>query len=68
MSEPARARGQTWRLRTINCPRCAEPLVFDTERATRIDACGFEIHCLDCGRCGAVLTGVLDPYDEALLF
>jgi hypothetical protein len=68
MSEPTRARGHTWRPCTINCPGCAEPLVFDRDGTTRIDACGFESFRLDCGRCGAILTGFLDPYDDALLF
>jgi len=67
MREPAPAMRQSWKLRVVDCPRCAAPLVFWRNGAARIDACGFESYRLDCGRCDAALTGVVDPYDEALL-
>jgi hypothetical protein len=67
MSEPAPATDDSWKLRTIDCPRCAEPLAFRRNGGQRIDACGLESHRLDCRSCDAVLTGVVDPYDEALL-
>jgi hypothetical protein len=62
----APAIGNTWKLRIINCPRCEQPLVF-RRSGTQIDACGFESYLLDCGSCDAVFTGVVDPYDDALL-
>lgn len=67
MREGAPATGNRWRLRIIDCPRCAQPLIFGRNGAAQIDACGFESYRLDCGSCNAVLTGIVDPYDEALL-
>jgi len=67
MNEAARATGHVRRLRTIGCPRCADALVFSRDGKARFDACGFESYRLDCGSCDAVLTVVVDPYDEALL-
>jgi len=67
MREPAPAMRRSWKLRVVECPRCVEPLVFWRNGAARIDACGFESYRLDCGRCDAALTGIVDPYDEALL-
>jgi hypothetical protein len=67
MREPASAPGNRWKLRTIDCPRCAGPVVLRRNGAAHIDACGFESYRLDCASCDAVLTGVVDPYDDALL-
>jgi hypothetical protein len=42
--------------------------MFCRSSTPRIDACGFESYSLECKECGAPLAGIIDPYDEALLF
>ena len=32
-----------------------------------IDACGFESYTFACKECGAALSGIVDPFDDALL-
>jgi hypothetical protein len=51
----------------ITCPACAAPVMFSRNHTPHIDACGFETYHFDCARCSAPLTGIIDPYDDALL-
>lgn len=53
--------------RTAACPACRARLTYRRSALAPIDACGFESYALDCGRCGAILAGVVDPLDDALL-
>jgi len=56
-----------WKVRIVDCPRCDQPQVFFRNSFVCVDACGFLSCLLECGRCNAVLSGVIDPYDEGLL-
>ncbi len=56
-----------WRLRLVECPKCNARSLFGGNRTSRIDACRLESYALECGKCGTRLTGIVDPYDEALL-
>jgi hypothetical protein len=49
------------------CPKCHARLNFRRSAKPDIDSCGFEIYRLDCQQCGAVLGGIIDPADNALL-
>jgi hypothetical protein len=60
-------RINTWRLWLVECQKCDAQLLFCRHRTPRIDACGFESYGLKCRECGTRLTGIVDPYDEALL-
>jgi hypothetical protein len=51
----------------LACPRCSVRFVFCRNRDPVIDACGFESYALECHGCGASLTGIVDPLDDALL-
>ena len=52
----------------IACPHCRAEFVFRRSPDPRIDSCGFETYSFRCEQCGATLAGVIDPYDDALLF
>jgi hypothetical protein len=60
-------RINAWRPRLVECPKCNAQLLFGGNRTPRIDACGFESCALECRKCGTQLSGIVDPYDEALL-
>ncbi len=51
----------------IACPACATQITFCRSDAPQIDSCGFESYRLECENCGAQLTGIVDPRDDALL-
>jgi hypothetical protein len=59
--------GPNWRIRVVECPRCAKPLVFCRASTLNVDSCGFESYRLDCPECDAKLAGIVDPFDEALM-
>jgi len=52
---------------SIGCPKCNAQLMFAGGRSPHIDACGFESYSFECVVCDSALTGIIDPYDEALL-
>jgi len=54
-------------IHVIACPNCTARLTFCRSRTPQIDACGFESYSLECGECGAPLTGIVDPFDDTLL-
>ncbi len=41
--------------------------MFAGGRSPHIDACGFESYSFECVECDSALTGIIDPYDDALL-
>jgi len=49
------------------CPACAAQTIHRRSGTLRIDACGFEICNFVCRECGAPLSGIIDPYDDAPL-
>jgi hypothetical protein len=51
----------------VACPKCGASLVFYRSDKPHIDECGFESYSLKCRACGAMLTGIIDPADDALL-
>jgi hypothetical protein len=51
----------------VACPRCTARFVFCRSEDATIDACGFESYTFACKECGASLTGIIDPLDDALL-
>jgi uncharacterized Zn finger protein len=51
----------------VACPNCNAQLEFCRSDAPHIDDSGFESYGLECKECGAVLAGIIDPYDDALL-
>jgi hypothetical protein len=71
MYVPPRARGlkhpRQYHPLVIKCPKCQARLTFHRTLAPSMDSCGFESYSLECGACGVVFAGIIDPYDEALL-
>jgi hypothetical protein len=71
MYAPPRARGlkhpRQYHPLVIKCPKCEARLTFQRTLAPSMDSCGFESYSLECGACGVVFAGIIDPYDEALL-
>jgi len=55
------------RLWDVECPKCNARFPFRRARVPPFDSHGFESYVLDCKSCGASLTGIVDPYDGALL-
>jgi MYXO-CTERM domain-containing protein len=51
----------------VTCPACNAPVTVYRPPTPRIDACGFESYSFECERCGAMLAGIIDPQDDALL-
>ena len=51
----------------VTCPRCAARFGFSRSPHPAIDASGFESYAFACGECGASLSGIVDPLDDALL-
>jgi hypothetical protein len=51
----------------VTCPKCNA--IFEFRRSIRphIDECGFESYDLRCVTCLALLHGIVDPADDALL-
>jgi hypothetical protein len=51
----------------VTCPRCAARFAFRRSAHPDIDASGFESYAFACEECGASLSGIVDPLDDALL-
>jgi hypothetical protein len=51
----------------IACVTCDAALILCKAMPPQIDACGFERYDFECSECRSRLTGIIDPYDEALL-
>ena len=51
----------------VACPKCDASLVFYRSDKPHIDECGFESYCFKCKVCGSMLTGIIDPAEDALL-
>jgi hypothetical protein len=65
---PGRAEpGKPYRAQPVACPSCDAHLVFCRSAHPFIDACGFESYSFACRECGASLSGIVDPLDDALL-
>jgi hypothetical protein len=71
MYVPKRARGlrhpRQHQPLVIKCPKCQARLTFHRALAPSMDSCGLDHYSLECGACGVVFAGIIDPYDEALL-
>jgi len=48
-------------------PGCGARFAFCRSEHPVIDACGFESYTFACKECGASLSGIVDPFDDALL-
>jgi hypothetical protein len=46
---------------------CGAHFTFCRSEDPLIDACGFESYTFACKECGAALSGIVDPLDDALL-
>jgi hypothetical protein len=51
----------------VACPGCGAHFAFCRSEYPFIDACGFESYTFACKECGAALSGIVDPFDDALL-
>ena len=51
----------------VACPKCDALLIFYSSDKPHIDESGFESYCFKCKVCGSMLTGIIDPADDALL-
>ncbi len=51
----------------IACPVCGAGIAFARSPVPHMDECGFESYRFECKDCGAVLAGIVDPADDALL-
>ena len=49
------------------CPGCGARFAFCRSEHPFIDACGFESYTFACKECGASLSGIVYPFDDALL-
>ena len=60
---PDRAEpGKPYCAQPVACPGCGARFAFCRSEHPVIDACGFESK-----ECGASLSGIVDPFDDALL-
>lgn len=50
----------------IECPKCCAAAL-RTKASPYFDHCGLETYELECLNCNAVLIGIVDPFDDALL-
>jgi hypothetical protein len=65
---PGRAEpGKSYRAQAVACPGCGAHFTFCRSEHPFIDACGFESYTFACRECGAALSGIVDPLDDALL-
>jgi hypothetical protein len=55
------------RVHEVECPLCNARFLFRRARTPPFDSHGFESYELDCKFCGALLAGIIDPLDGALL-
>jgi hypothetical protein len=51
----------------VQCPRCAAQTRLRRAADAHIDSAGFETYTLACVGCGSFFSGIIDPYDDALL-
>jgi hypothetical protein len=51
----------------IACPACTAQAMFCRSGTPQVAACGFESYNFECDECGALLAGIIDPYDNELL-
>jgi hypothetical protein len=49
------------------CPHCNKRPTLSRNDSPYFDECGFESYDFSCSTCGASLTGIVDPFDGALL-
>jgi hypothetical protein len=56
-----------FRAQPVACPSCGAHFTFCRSENPAIDACGFESYTFACKECGASLSGIVDPLDDALL-
>ena len=59
--------GEPFRAQPVACPSCGARFTFCRSENPAIDACGFESYTFACKECGASLSGIVDPLDDALL-
>jgi hypothetical protein len=59
--------GKPFRAQPVACPSCGARFTFCRSENPAIDACGFESYTFACKECGASLSGIVDPLDDALL-
>ena len=59
--------GKPYRAQPVACPGCGVRFAFCRGEHLVIDACGFESYTFACKECGASLSGIVDPFDDALL-
>ena len=59
--------GKPFRAQPVAFPSCAARFTFCRSENPAIDACGFESYTFACKECGASLSGIVDPLDDALL-
>jgi hypothetical protein len=59
--------GKPFRAQPVACPSCGARSTFCRSENPAIDACGFESYTFACKECGASLSGIVDPLDDALL-
>jgi hypothetical protein len=59
--------GRAYSAQPVACPNCGVVFTFCRSDNPAIDACGFESYTFACKECGASLSGIVDPLDDALL-
>ena len=59
--------GKPFRAQPVAWPSCGARFTFCRSENPAIDACGFESYTFACKECGASLSGIVDPLDDALL-
>jgi hypothetical protein len=64
---PSTKRSNAAKSEKAACPGCAGALIIQRSDRPQIDECGFESYSLQCGACGSVLVGIVDPLDDRLL-
>jgi transcription elongation factor Elf1 len=60
-------RSQLSKSQKVACPQCNAELLVNTNDRPAIDECGFETYDVQCGACGSMLVGIIDPADDKLL-
>ncbi|HEY1748860.1 MAG TPA: hypothetical protein VGG11_19120 [Xanthobacteraceae bacterium] len=51
----------------VTCPKCKANVLFVRGANAFFDASGFESYLLKCDGCGADISVIVDPHDEAFL-
>ena len=64
---PRKTKQYVSRTRVVQCPKCKAEFIFRRKAAAYFDQHGFESHRLCCKHCHAFMTGIIDPFDGALL-